>query len=254
MPNEALARRIYSLQNKIVRDLNNAHIFLEQVEPLLTGARAAFDKSKSNSDRRYYVPSVDRKKYAKRTDLELKEIYNYFSSDGLYEAFLVTAVSQFESFLADVLITFLNYYPLRITEVVQGVPTCPNIPPRDLMVAPDKDQLVQRVLSEHVGTVFRQRPSLYMAYAVKLLSIKNDPSFTDFYEVAATRDLVVHNNRVINNLYLDKAGKKARGGLGTKVPVDKDYYSGALAALKRVSGAIKRDIEKKYGASGDDEV
>jgi hypothetical protein len=254
MPNEALARRIYSLQNKIVRDLNDAHIFLEQVEPLLAEARAAFEKSKSKSDRRYYVPSVDRRKYAKRTDHELKEIYNYFSSNGLYEAFLVTAVSQFESFLADVLITFLNHYPLRIAEVVQGVPACPNIPPRDLMAAPDKDQLVQRVLSDHVGNVFRQRPSLYMAYAVKLLSIKNDPSFADFYEVAATRDLVVHNNRVINNLYLDKAEKKARGAIGTKVPVDKDYYSGALAALKKVSGAIKHDIEKKYGAGGEDEV
>ncbi len=254
MPNEALARRIYSLQNKIVRDLNDAHIFLEQVEPFLTEAKAAFEKSKSKSDRRYYVPSVDKRKYANRTDAELKKIYNYFSSAGLYEAFLVTAVSQFESFLADVLVVFLNHYPLRIAEVVQGVPACANIPPRDLMAAPDKDQLVQRVLSDHVANVFRQRPSLYMAYTVKLLSVKNDPSFAAFYEVAATRDLIVHNNRVINSIYLDKAGDKARGAVGARVPVDKDYYSKALATLKKVSGAIKRDIAKKYGAGGEDEV
>lgn len=253
MPNEALAKRIYSLQNKIVRELNNAHIFLEQAQPLLVEAKAKFENSRSKVNRRYYVPSVDRKKFAKRTDAELKEIYSHYTSNGLFEAFLVNSVSQFESFLADVLITFLSHYPLRITETVQGVPGCPSIFPRDLVVAPDKDQLLQRVFADHVMNVFRQRPSVYMAYVVKLLSIKNDPSFADFYEVAATRDLVVHNNCIANSLYIEKAGGKARGSLGTKLSVDKDYYYDALAKLKKVSGAIKRDIERKYG-TGEEEV
>jgi hypothetical protein len=46
---------------------------------------------------------------------------------------------------------------------------------------------------------------------------------------------------------------KARGALGVKLPVDKTYYYDALAKLKKVSGAIKRDIEKKYG-KGEEEV
>lgn len=247
MPNEALAKRIYSLQNKIVRELNNAHIFLEQAQPLLVEAKAKYENSRSKADRRYYVPSVDRKKFAKRTDAELKEIYSHYTSSGLFEAFLVNSVSQFESFLADVLVTFLSHYPLRIAETVQGIPVCPSISPRDLVVAPDKDQLLQRVFADHVVNVFRQRPSVYMAYVVKLLSIKNDPSFADYYEVAATRDLVVHNNCIANGLYIEKAGAKARGSLGTKLSVNKGYYYDALAKLKKVSGAIKRDIEKKYG-------
>lgn len=247
MPNEALARKIYSLQNNIVRELNNAHIFLEQAQPLLIEAKAKYESSKSMRDRRYYVPSIDRKKFAKRTDGELKEIYNHYTSNGLFEAFLVNSISHFESFLADILITFLNHYPQHITETVQGIPACPSISPKELVASFDKDQLVQRVFSDHVANVFRQRPGLYMAYVVKLLSVKNDPSFSDYYELTATRDLVVHNNRVINTLYLEKAGEKARGKLGEKLLVDKTYYYGALAKLKKVSGAIKRDIEKKYG-------
>jgi hypothetical protein len=248
MPDKVLASRIYSLQNKIFRELNDAHIFLEQVCPLLAQTKSEFENSKSKSDRRYHVPSVGQRKVAKRTDQELEAIYIHFSSNGLYEAFFVTAVSQFESFLGDVLLTFLNFYPLRIAEAVQGIPVCPNISPHDLEGAKDKDQLVQMVLSEHVGNVFRQRPCQYMAYVAKLLSVSNDPSFADYYEVAATRDLVVHNNGLVNALYLDKAGKKAREAIGAKVPVDKQYYYGALAILKKVAGAIKRDIETKYGA------
>ncbi|ACK52837.1 hypothetical protein Tmz1t_0034 [Thauera aminoaromatica] len=121
------------------------------------------------------------------------------------------------------------------------------------MAAEDKEELVQRVLSDHVENVFRQRPSLYMAYLAKLVSVKNDPSFADYFEVAATRDLVVHNNNVVNALYLEKSGTKARGAIGDKLSVDESYYYSALAKLKKVSGAIKRDVEKKYGKS-DEEV
>jgi hypothetical protein len=248
MPNEELARKIYSLQIKIVRDLNDAHIFLEQAQPLLIEARDRYERSSSRSDRRYYVPSIDRVKFAKRKDVELKEIYERYTSTGLFESFLVRSLSQFESFLAELLITFLEHYPQRITEVVQGVTACPGVSAKDLMAAQNKEELVRRVLADHVSTVFRQRPSVYMAYVSKVLSVKNDPSFANYFEIAATRDLVVHNNGIVNALYLEKAGDKARGALGEKIAVDEDYFSSALAKLKKVSGAIKRDVEKKYGA------
>jgi hypothetical protein len=247
MTNLALARKIYTLQNKIVRELNDAHIFLEQAEPLLIETRDQYKRSRSKVDRQYFVPSIGKRKFATRTDAELKEIYDLYTTSGLFKAFLVNSVSQFESFLADVLTTFLAHYPLRITESVPQIPTCPSISPKELVLAPDKEQLMQRVFADHIVNVFRQRPSIYMAYAVKLLGIRNDQSFSDYYEVAATRDLVVHNNCFINAIYLDKSGDRARGATGEQLIVDKAYYYSALAKLKKVAGAIKRDIEKKYG-------
>lgn len=224
---------VYSLQNQIVRELNDAHIFLEQAQPLLLDARAHYEPSKSESDRRYYVPSIDKRKFAKRTDKELKEIYDRFTSTGLFESFLVRSLSQFESFLADLLIVFPDHYPQRIIEIVQGIPACPGVSAKDLMAAHNMEVLVRRVLDEHASNVFRHRPSLYMAYVSKLLSVKNDTSFADYYEVAATRDLVVHNSGKNNALYLEKAGIKARGALGDEIVVDKEYFSSALAKLKK---------------------
>lgn len=128
MANEAFAKRVYSLQNRIVRELNNAHIFLNQARPLLTEAKAKYEGSRSRIDKRYYVPSVGGRKFAKRTDVELKAIYAHYTEIGLFEAFLVNALTRFESFLSDVLFAFLEHYPLRISERVQGVPACPDIP------------------------------------------------------------------------------------------------------------------------------
>jgi hypothetical protein len=79
--------------------------------------------------------------------------------------------------------------------------------------------------------------------------VSTDPIFLDFYEIAATRELVVHNGCVVNDLYVEKAGEKARGAIGERLTVDNAYFYGALGKLKRVSGAIKRDIERKYGAA-----
>jgi hypothetical protein len=248
MANAAFAKRVYRLQNRIVRELNNAHIFLEQAQPLLSDAQAQYESSKSDADRRYYVPSVGRTKFARRTDAELKAIYEHYIAVGLYEAFLVNALSRFETFLADVLELFFSYYPLRITEKNQGVPPCPDISPKDLIEAPDKEELLRRVVREHLTNVFHQRPSVYLPYVAKLLGAESDPSFLDYYEIAATRDLVVHNSRIANELYLAKAGAKSRGALGEELPVDSNYFSDALAKLKKVSGAIKRDVEQKFGA------
>lgn len=44
-----------------------------------------------------------------------------------------------------------------------------------------------------------------------------------------------------------KAGSKARAGLGESVPVDSVYYARSIATLKRVSGALKRDVEAEFG-------
>lgn len=240
------AKKMFSLQVRIVRELNNAHIFLEEACPRLTKGRDRLAESTSKAKKRYYVPTAERQKFAKRTDAQVMEIYDQYLAAGLYEAFLVSTLSRFESFLADVLTAFFLAYPMRITQRVQGIPACPQMSAADVINAEDKDQLMSVMVAEHMEQVFRQRPSDYMKYVVEIVGVKDDKSFLDYYEVAATRDLVVHNSGLINELYIQKAGKKARGDIGDRLTVDKKYFYAALAKMKRVSGAIKRDVEKKY--------
>jgi hypothetical protein len=135
---------------------------------------------------------------------------------------------------------------MRITEKFPGIPACREMSAKDIIDAEDKDALMDKVIQEHLEQVFRQRPSLYMSYLVRIIGLQEDKSFLDYYEVAATRDLIVHNNGTINRLYIEKSGKKARGVDGARLEVDKRYFYRSLAKMKRVSGAIKRDIEKKY--------
>jgi len=215
---------------------------------MLVDAKETFETSKSKSDKRYYVPSVDRKKFAKRTDHELKNIYDEYINYGLFEAFLTNSVSLFESFLGNVLLEYFQHYPLKLTQKVPKTPACPDVSAKDVIDAENKDDIFHKLVERHLSNVFHQRPDIYMEYISKIMGVKKDASFRDYYEISATRDLIVHNDLYINHLYLDKSKSKARGQLGDKLIVDKSYYYDSLAKLKKVSGAIKRDVEKKYGA------
>jgi hypothetical protein len=135
---------------------------------------------------------------------------------------------------------------MRLTQRVQGIPACPEMSASDIIKADDKDELMRILIPEHMELVFRQRPSDYMKYVVESLGVQDDKSFLDYYELGATRDLVVHNSGVINEIYLQKGGKKARSEFGERLTVNKKYFYGAFAKMKRVSGAIKQDGERKY--------
>jgi hypothetical protein len=50
----------------------------------------------------------------------------------------------------------------------------------------------------------------------------------------------------INKIYVEKAGKKARGDIGDELPVDEDYFGQVIMTAKLLSGAIQSATEKKY--------
>jgi len=57
-------------------------------------------------------------------------------------------------------------------------------------------------------------------------------SMDDLIEIKETRNLLLHNNLVVNNLYLQKAGKNKRAdGKGVKLKVDQEYIIQSVSTL-----------------------
>jgi hypothetical protein len=242
-----LAIRVARLQNAIVRELNDSHIFVRQALPLLEQARGSYASSPHKKDRRYYVPSVARSKFARRKDRELREIYDRFTSTRLYEAFLITAIGEFEAFLGRVLKEILVEYPQKLSIAVPGIPPYRQLPLEVLIKASTRDEALAGAVSEQLRAVFFASPKAYLDYVSKVAGVQvGDVAFADYLELKATRDLLVHNARQVNEIYLEKAGAKARGQLGDAIPVDSAYFDAALATMKRLSGIVKRDVEKAF--------
>jgi len=246
MPKD-LPTRIARLQTKFVRDVNDMHIFLKQAMPILETARAAYKASQSDEDRKYYVPSVGKIKFAQRTDKELQDIYNRFTQRELYGTFLVGAVSRFEAFLSDVLKTVLTAYPAKLHIAVTGITPCKDVPTELLLRSTDLDSVIGSVIVEHVRRVMYASPKEYLAYFEKAVGVGfSKEEKATYIEIKATRDLIVHGSGKVNDMYVTKAGKKARGSLDDFVSVDEQYFSSSIAMLKRLAGSAKRDAEMTF--------
>ena len=68
-----------------------------------------------------------------------------------------------------------------------------------------------------------------------------------YTEVKASRDVLVHNAGVINDLYLDKAGKLARGETGEALSLNDKYFDEAYLVLKEVVIVVHNLFLERYG-------
>ncbi len=57
-------------------------------------------------------------------------------------------------------------------------------------------------------------------------------------EVKAARDILEHNAGVVNDLYLRKAGKKARYTAGEQVEIDDSYHLASWQLIKKVVAEV----------------
>lgn len=167
----------------------------------------------------------------------------------MFEVFLVDLVAKFEWFLTDVFVDFFSHYPKRMLGSFKDIPNIGKIELSSVIDADGKDDLVKKVISNYVSGILRQRPDVYMPYAVDLFDIDKGKKFDGYYEICATRDLIVHSSGVINEIYLKKAGRNSRGKIGKRIKINEEYFSVCVATLKQVSGHVKAAFEAKFGGS-----
>jgi hypothetical protein len=249
----SLAKQVYRLHLAFVRKVNDVHIFVQQSIPLLEEAKNIYEASLHKKDRRYYVPSVARTKFARRNDIELKEIYERFIKRELYENLIVAVVSQFESMLFEVLRLVICAYPQKLTLNIQGVQTERNIPIEVLLQSSSLENAIIEVTRRRINSISYASPQAYLSYLNGMAGITiSDSAFQDYLEIKAARDLIIHNASIVNDVYLQKSGDKSRGNLGERLTIESDYFNHCIATLKRVSGIIQRDIGKNFppNASG----
>ena len=245
-----LERRVYRLHVNNVRRLNDTHIFASQSIPVLEEVRDEYRQSKSKRDKRYYVPYKGRSKFAKRTDAELKKIFDKYIDSELYANLIIACVSQFESFLADVLMYVIFCYPKKLSTKVKGIYVSKDVPLDFLVGSNSISEALEKEIDRRINEVFYASPALYFEYFKEITGVDTtDEAFEDYIEIKATRDLLMHNTGRVNQIYLSKAGEKARGKNGDSLKIGEEYFEHCIAVLKRVSGIVHRDIEDKFGKS-----
>ncbi|MCL4559794.1 MAG: hypothetical protein M1281_04155 [Chloroflexi bacterium] len=249
MARSLIAIQVNRLHLAFLNRIDDTHIFAQQSIPLLETYQGELTDSNSKEHHRYIVPKVKSRGGIpqKRSDRDLKEIYDRFIRRELYENFIVTAVSQFESYLFEVLRIVITVYPQKLALNIKGTESKRDIPLEFLLNAKSLSEVITQIVDRRLNELSYASPKEYLEYLGKIIGIDNtDPAFLDYIEIKATRDLVIHNSGIINQIYLSKVGDKKRGVTGQSIMIDAGYFDHCMATLKRLSGIIQRDITESF--------
>lgn len=172
-----------------------------------------------------------------------------FSCKGLF----VLGIAQFESMLNDLMIKLIQFYPQKLS-VLKNASTDERAP--GLAVGHEQllnGEVINQIIESSVNRLAYSSLDNFLKLFIKVFAIDRqdldlDSILEGLIEIKETRNLLLHNNLLVNDLYLKKTGSIKRGNVpGQKLVVDKAYSIESLTMVAKLIEAIIIQIRTKYG-------
>ena len=182
------------------------------------------------------IQTTKRRKY-------IREFIRKATTRGLYCNAVVSAVALVEDCIASYLKLILTAYPEKIGKDRK-------LSVEELQMADDIASAMHILVNKEIVAALYKSPKEYLDYFQRALSIELDAGvIAKYIEIKATRDLLIHNAGIVNAVYLEKAGKEARGKSGKTIPVSKIYFDSSVIVMKELVHSIFEKILAKHGES-----
>ena len=233
---------VYKRHIRLVRYLNDTWIFTALMRPELKEQADILRSSKSKAKKKYPVPKKDSTVTSRRYDSDLGQIYFAQYDRGIFETNIISIVSRVEAFIQECMTIAISQEPKKLAIIGdKGIPL-------DLFLASETHaDLLRGYIALRCQDLMFGKPTDYLAKAQKVLSISiGDSVSKKFIEMKASRDVIIHNQGEINQIYLDKVTTEKRGKVGDELVIDADYFGEVVRNAKLLSGAIQRETERKY--------
>lgn len=181
-------------------------------------------------------PMLSKCKFAKD---ELVRKYGFLANtqlsiNGIYQ--LVTIV---EAMLNDLLFEVIKKYPKKIGNKKM-------ISAQSVLMASSTDELLTNTVYSLLNDLSYKTPKDYaegFAQYTKI-NILECPSYHKYIEVKATRDVLIHNRGISNEIYEAKAGTHARVKKGFVIPVDTGYFMESYEACLQFNEWLENELNE----------
>lgn len=160
----------------------------------------------------------------------------------------MTAVAITEDYVHGVLKSVLQRFPEKLKLSTDGTPADRKVELDLVLGSSTVEDILDAIIRKQLVSVFYGSPQRYFHYIESVLSIEVEQELKElFTEIKATRDIIVHNAERANEIYGEKAGKKARSKPGELLRNDKAYFQGAIRTMKTLSHSIFSKTLNKFG-------
>ncbi len=177
------------------------------------------------------------------TERDLVKRYTRYRMTYLQGLGFVQLTTMLEAFVFDflrILLTNDTRHLAQKKQIEVGV----------VLSASDKDALVSLIVERELNELKYDRPKAWFDYMNKIVKLgcPTEDEIERIAEMKAARDLIIHNSGIVNTIYLDKAGSKARYPLSNEVAIDRPYFDDCWVLAKKlvddISAAAKRRLSK----------
>lgn len=237
---------VLELRNKIAEYkrekqsfLNDTYLWVNmaiQAIKDLPGEELIFDvPSAKNSEKQKSVRRADREKLVNR--IVKKDIYN---------SAYVMMISSIEDYFNKIMKLLLYYDNNRLKFHMNGINMPTDISIIDFLNN-TKEDMTDKIINHKVENLFYASPKKQLEYLDNALGINiAESSWYTWIEYKARRDVIIHNNNIINDIYMQKVNGYSKFINGDEVTFNIQEFSDIVSTLKSIIGEIDRLIRKEY--------
>ena len=137
-------------------------------------------------------------------------------------------VSLFEDFVFGLLRSWLAAYPAGLSSK--------QIDMAAVLAAPDKGAIVLLIVDKELNDLKYKRLAEWFAYLDRLanLGCPTGDQIEQLAEIKASRDVLAHNNGIVNSTYVTKSGNRARYQNGEKLEIPEPYHRESWELIRKV--------------------
>lgn len=172
---------------------------------------------------------------------DLPALAQSYVSGYLASATFQEFVSTFENFLINLYSLWLTEYPHTLGKQ--------QLTFQDVLDAADKETIVRFVVQRKALDLAHQRIDRWFREINNLVNLKcpSQQQIDRLAEIKASRDVIVHNKGIANDVYVERSSGLARYQPGRKLEVPEPYHRQTWELLKQVIGEISNAVVAKVG-------
>jgi hypothetical protein len=230
----ALVDDIRALRTRTVAELTAAHDYYTDTVQVWAFFRAAVATGYTSS---YTSPVTS----TTTTQIELMSRIPGYIKRELAESTFNNFLAIFEAFFADFVRAWLRAYP-------QNLLSADPVPVDVILESPDKAAITDFLIDRAIVGVLYKKPADWFAWVEKRLKLGCPAAdeIARFAEAKATRDVIMHNRGVVNDVYVTKAGALARYAAGEFIDLPDPYHRDVWGVLLKIVADLAAAVCAKF--------
>lgn len=237
---------IIEFRKKLSTYRSEKQSFLNDTYHWVTIAINAINSMEVNTDiLDFEVPGTNGKlKRVQRKDVN-KMITRITSRDIYYSAY-VMMISSIEDYFSKIIRLILEYDNNRLKYIVPSISMETNISVVDF-IDKTKEQMIDGIIADRIAKLFYASPLKQLEYLKKALGLSiSDEKWNYWIKYKALRDVIVHNNGIINEIYMNKVLNDSQYKNNDEVIINEVMFKQLIIDLKSLIGEIDRLVRNEF--------